>query len=259
MTAAIIYLSILGILLYISFSRTGEDFKNEKIDKKRYDELRHIQLIWLLLLLVPIVIYFGKGGIDQYKANQLNGILDNQADREISYGFDEGLNKFYKDSSYAAKDSLVFAQAIYTLKNYTCLDTDSSLGMKNWLIRRGIKIDSIKFVARIENAAETQRAERRESMPTTPADDELHTTAYIIAKGFVKDNLKSPSSASFWHYDFSWSKLGNHKYYIHSYVDADNSYGANIKTEWKVQLEYSGSGDDLEQSNWKLLDIKIDN
>lgn len=93
-------------------------------------------------------------------------------------------------------------------------------------------------------------------MPSTPKDDEMHNNAYEIAKDFVEDNLKSPSSASFWRYDFNWSKLGYNEYYIQSFVDAENSFGAKLKAQWNCKLKYTG-GDIDDKANWQLLDINI--
>lgn len=93
-------------------------------------------------------------------------------------------------------------------------------------------------------------------MPSTPADDEMHTKAYEIAKDFVEDNLKSPSSASFWRYDFNWSKLGEDEYFISSFVDAENSFGAKLKSKWWCKLKFNG-GDWTDKNNWQLIDINI--
>jgi hypothetical protein len=86
-------------------------------------------------------------------------------------------------------------------------------------------------------------------------DTDHSIMASVQCRNFVKDRLKSPSTAK-----FPMSKgqnIGNNTYTVFSYVDAQNSFGATIRKNWSCKLRYSG-GDDGYRSNWELLDIDID-
>lgn len=74
--------------------------------------------------------------------------------------------------------------------------------------------------------------------------------AYVMSKEFVKRNLKSPATAEFpvgifAHYE------GDSVYIVNSYVDAQNTFGALIRTEFYVKIKDNGN------DNWKLIDIKL--
>lgn len=76
------------------------------------------------------------------------------------------------------------------------------------------------------------------------SDDEFGT-CWALAKDVVKSNLKSPSSAKF---PFSYNSEGvsitksGDTYTVKAWVDADNSFGANIRSNFTVTMEKSGSG-----------------
>lgn len=78
--------------------------------------------------------------------------------------------------------------------------------------------------------------------------------AFIIAKDFVEDNLKAPSTADF-SGEYSYSKTGN-TFTITSQVDAQNSFGAMLRMDWIVRLTYN-SGDWADKNNWSLNYISI--
>ncbi|MBT5016098.1 hypothetical protein HN748_00950 [Candidatus Peregrinibacteria bacterium] len=66
---------------------------------------------------------------------------------------------------------------------------------------------------------------------TTKVDNGKNDGSYAVvcAQNEVEKSLKSPSTA-----DFPWgiqgTPLGNDKYLVSSYVDAENSFGAEIRT-----------------------------
>ena len=76
--------------------------------------------------------------------------------------------------------------------------------------------------------------------------------AITMAKSFVRDHLKSPSSASFpWSFDEyqASSSLGG-KWTVSGYVDAVNGFNANIRTPWSLEMKDEGR-------SWRLLSIYI--
>jgi hypothetical protein len=60
---------------------------------------------------------------------------------------------------------------------------------------------------------------------------------YYNAVEIVKTQLKSPSTSDFpSFYNASVTNLGNDKYRVKSYVDAQNSFGAKLRQNWTVEL-----------------------
>jgi predicted nucleic acid-binding Zn ribbon protein len=83
------------------------------------------------------------------------------------------------------------------------------------------------------------------------------TQVYITSKGFVEPVLKSPSSADFPFADYRFFDLGDDKYKIVSYVDAQNSFGADIRSDYSVILSYNG-GEWADIDNWTLHELVFD-
>lgn len=86
---------------------------------------------------------------------------------------------------------------------------------------------------------------------------DMKTEAFTISKNFVTASLKAPASADFPLLDFKSSYIGDSTFLISSYVDAQNSFGAKIRTYFRVKLRYNG-GDWAESRNWTLLDMKTE-
>lgn len=102
---------------------------------------------------------------------------------------------------------------------------------------------------RNQRAADDRKAElaRRESRNCT--DDGLF---FVMAQRFVKDRLKAPSTA-----DFPWSATavtpnGHCRHMVLGYVDAQNGFGAMIRSNWIVDLEYLPNVD-----KWQAHDVQI--
>lgn len=67
--------------------------------------------------------------------------------------------------------------------------------------------------------------------------------AYNYAEVFVKKELKSPSTAEFpgtFEQPAHIKKLSYKKYYIDSWVDSQNSYGATIRTKFSCIIFFEG-------------------
>jgi len=75
--------------------------------------------------------------------------------------------------------------------------------------------------------------------------------AYTMTKHFVSEKLKAPSTAKFASENKSKiSALGNETWQVVSYVDAQNSFGAMIRTHFTTKVKYIG------KENWRLEDYK---
>lgn len=75
---------------------------------------------------------------------------------------------------------------------------------------------------------------------SSTAPEHSAVEAYTACQGFVRDRLKAPSTA-----DFPWVKssdvtesLGDGRYRVRSYVDAQNSFGAMIRNSYDCTVRY---------------------
>jgi len=93
--------------------------------------------------------------------------------------------------------------------------------------------------------------------PERGASENLEIMAFVHAKEFVKLALKSPSSADFSLLDFGSAHLGNNRFQVASYVDAENEFGAKVRSNWAATLRYLG-GDEAGIENWELEKLVID-
>src|SRR4030042_1131474 len=61
--------------------------------------------------------------------------------------------------------------------------------------------------------------------------------AFVMSQDFVKKQLKAPSTADFPWYDDSFvTDLGGGRYIVSAYVDAQNSFGAQIRSNYTCVL-----------------------
>lgn len=82
-------------------------------------------------------------------------------------------------------------------------------------------------------------------------------SACAMAEKFVKENgLKAPATADFGpcaeNDSDTVSHVGEGEYIVSSYVDAQNSFGAQIRTRYVARLKYEGD------RAWRLLDLQMD-
>lgn len=83
-------------------------------------------------------------------------------------------------------------------------------------------------------------------------DDDTLGEIWAMAQSFVEDKLKSPKSADFPVYgdsNVSITNSGNY-YKVSGYVDAENSFGAEIRTTFSLVMEKSGSNYTLKECNF---------
>jgi hypothetical protein len=99
-----------------------------------------------------------------------------------------------------------------------------------------------------------QKVEQKRKQELNSVDE---SQAFIISKNFVQAMLKSPKTADFPFLDYSHRNLGDGKWIIQSYVDSQNGFGAMIRTQYQVEMQFNG-GDWAEQRNWTLVDITTD-
>jgi len=74
--------------------------------------------------------------------------------------------------------------------------------------------------------------------------------AYAACQNWVEQQLRAPSTADFsGHGDSQIVETAN-GYDIKGYVDAENGFGAKIRTDWSCSVALVGD-------NWELLDLSV--
>lgn len=77
--------------------------------------------------------------------------------------------------------------------------------------------------------------------------------AYYACQLFAKDRLKAPSTAKFPSYDNgAVITLSANSWKVNSYVDAQNSFGAQIRTSYSCSVLSAGD-------KWNLADMQFNN
>jgi hypothetical protein len=113
---------------------------------------------------------------------------------------------------------------------------------------RNIVLTALGFVVFIFIATNIDK--KKEVVNKASSED-----AYYISQQFVEDRLKAPASAEFPRFSnskVSVSCTGNDKYIVRAYVDAQNSFGALIRTYYECEVRYNKSSD-----KWRLIDLKM--
>ena len=78
-----------------------------------------------------------------------------------------------------------------------------------------------------------------------------NAAACVMAQLMIEGQLKAPSTAEFqWCHDADILYFGNQTYKVYSYVDAQNSFGAMIRTKYWVRLIDQGE-------TWHMEDFLI--
>ena len=77
--------------------------------------------------------------------------------------------------------------------------------------------------------------------------------AFDIAKDFVTRRLKCPRTAKWpwFRKESDTSHLGNGRYQISSYLDAQNGFGALVRVHFICVVQYTGG------SNWRLISLTM--
>ena len=74
-------------------------------------------------------------------------------------------------------------------------------------------------------------------------DDSTHyTDCYVFSQSLVTEKLKSPKSAHFPAYSSDFISEKDGKVYVTAYVDAQNSLGATVRTNYIATIEVNSNG-----------------
>jgi len=81
-----------------------------------------------------------------------------------------------------------------------------------------------------------------------------NSRGWQIAKSMVKDKLKSPSTADFPYAEDGYKIEKDSVIIIQGHVDSQNSFGAMIRMNFVIKMQYTG-GDWADRRNWQELDF----
>jgi hypothetical protein len=75
--------------------------------------------------------------------------------------------------------------------------------------------------------------------------------AFVLSQEYVRQRLKSPSTAKFPWASMDFVRVEGQRYQITAYVDAQNVLGATVRTNYVCLLEREG------EEAWSLLDLQL--
>jgi hypothetical protein len=84
--------------------------------------------------------------------------------------------------------------------------------------------------------------------------EEMSGEAKIISQNFVAEELKAPSTADFPGECDNIFLLPDSTFMVKACADAQNSFGAKIRTYYECKIKYKG-GDWADKRNWELLKL----
>lgn len=76
--------------------------------------------------------------------------------------------------------------------------------------------------------------------------------AFVMSQKFVKGALRAPSSASFPSRPTASSKKAECKFLIRGYVDSQNGFGAMIRSNYSIDMEYLPT-----TNNWRGTNLRM--
>ncbi len=78
--------------------------------------------------------------------------------------------------------------------------------------------------------------------------------AFVMSQNFVKRQLRAPATADFpsWPSEYRVQAIGDCKYQVESYVDAQNGFGALIRSNYSAAMQFFP-----ESGGWTALEVNI--
>jgi len=86
----------------------------------------------------------------------------------------------------------------------------------------------------------------------TPSIEPTKYAAYVMCQEFVKDRLRAPATADFPVLsEARWSKSDGDRWRFEAHVDAQNAFGAVIRTRFHCVVKYAG------ENKWQLVELDM--
>ena len=92
------------------------------------------------------------------------------------------------------------------------------------------------------------------SEPSSNEVKDLSIDACFMSHQFVEERLKSPSSAKFQNCYYAQVLKEGDVYIVYTYVESQNSFGAQIRTKYIASVRPTDSNGDY----WKLVSLYFD-
>jgi len=99
----------------------------------------------------------------------------------------------------------------------------------------------------------TQAPPAKEYRAPRPRREDDEGGAYVWTRDFVRQRLKAPRTAKFpyiWNAHFE--DMGDRKWRVVCYVDAQNAFGAEVRTYYDAVVRYVGN------YKWELVSLKME-
>jgi len=103
---------------------------------------------------------------------------------------------------------------------------------------------------------EKVEADRQRRIERYCKGDDAAVDALVVSQEYIKPRLRSPSTADFPYITYdgvSFSFLSDCVLVVRSYVDAQNAYGAIIRTRYLAKLQRDINNPDA----WRLIDLTV--
>ena len=85
--------------------------------------------------------------------------------------------------------------------------------------------------------------------------EKSEVAAYVMSQSYIRSQLKSPSTAKFPYVTKVQSKaVGDCMFRINAYVDAQNSFGATLRTRYTALMRHTPS-----TNSWVPVELNLGN
>lgn len=101
---------------------------------------------------------------------------------------------------------------------------------------------------------EEQKTKEKDAKDEKTCSNDI--TAFVISQDFIRKNLKTPTTAIFPYITSDGvmvNYLGNCTHEIVAYVDAENSFGAKLRTKYYIKMQNKKGTDE-----WRVLKLHMD-
>ena len=104
--------------------------------------------------------------------------------------------------------------------------------------------DEQRIAAAAEARASTAQARKAKTDARATKTCTDQAMFFVIAQKFVRQSLKAPATAEFPSSATQAVQMDECRMIVSSHVDAQNGFGAQIRSSWAVDLEYRPASDD---------------
>lgn len=180
-------------------------------------------------------------------------LLDSFRDFYIKSLKSKNINNELKKEQITVKGDINYP---YSQENKATLENEklSVVDEDKEYLKKDLKLSSLKkAVAHLNNLEEVTtsvavqpKSETVENVYSLTDSQKVDVWGY--SKKVVKDNLKAPSTAEFPNYNESFIQIVNNQIVVSSYVDAENSFGAKLRSNFIVTLD----------GNFNLINVSIE-